>query len=174
MNPRLRAGGGRRRGPRHLQNLHRLRRQCAGGGLRRIQGRRHPCPHPGPERVSLWSTFPHLWKNWRSSLPGSRASAASPPSGWPFIVLGLPMEEAQAFADAIVDAKKSVTLLPRVPKSHRRRPLPHLRLPQAGRDAPSAWWLTPGMWLAIERSREYNGRYHVLHGVHLAHEPCGA
>ena len=29
-----------------------------------------------------------------------------------FFVLGLPMEEAQAFADAIVDAKKSVTLCP--------------------------------------------------------------
>ena len=29
-----------------------------------------------------------------------------------FFVLGLPMEEAQEFADAIVDAKKSVTLCP--------------------------------------------------------------
>ncbi len=29
-----------------------------------------------------------------------------------FFVLGLPMEEAQAFADAIVDAKKSVTCCP--------------------------------------------------------------
>lgn len=40
-----------------------LRRQCAGGGFRGIQGREYSCPHPGPERVSLWSTFPHLWKN---------------------------------------------------------------------------------------------------------------
>lgn len=29
---------------------------------------------------------------------------------------------------------------------------------------PSAWWLTPDV-IAIERSREYRGRYHVLHGV---------
>ncbi len=32
-------------------------------GQRGIQGRKYSCPHPGPERVSLWNTFPHLWKN---------------------------------------------------------------------------------------------------------------
>ena len=79
-------------------------------------------------------------------------------------VLGLPMEEAQAFADAIVDAKKSVTLCPVCQK-----------LPAGGlcsvcaspkRDESTICVVAdPRDVLAIERSREYNGRYHVLHGV---------
>ena len=54
-----------------------------------------------------------------------------------FYVLGLPEAEAREFADAILDAKKSVTCVVADP-----------------RDV-----------AAIERAREYNGRYHVLHGV---------
>ena len=69
-----------------------------------------------------------------------------------FFVLGLPMEEAQAFAYAIVDVKKSVTLCP-VCASPKR---------DAGTICVVA---DPRDVLAIERSREYQGRYHVLHGV---------
>ena len=69
-----------------------------------------------------------------------------------FFVLGLPMEEAQTFADAIVDAKKSVTLCP-VCASPKR---------DSGTICVVA---DPRDVLAIERSREYQGRYHVLHGV---------
>ena len=43
--PRLRAGGGRRRGPRHLPDLHRRRGQRAGGRQLRLQGGGHPRPH---------------------------------------------------------------------------------------------------------------------------------
>ena len=61
-----------------------------------------------------------------------------------FFVLSLPMEEAQAFADAIVDAKKSVTLCPVCQNltagvSALCAPLP------SGTRAPSVWWPTPGM-----------------------------
>ena len=64
-----------------------------------------------------------------------------------------------------MDAKKNVTLLPRVPEPHRRGPVPHLLLPQAGRVARICVVADPRDVAAIERTREYNGRYHVLHGV---------
>ena len=55
-----------------------------------------------------------------------------------FHVLSLPAEEAQAFADAITDAKRSVILcpvchlLPRMPQFYRRGAVPHLFLSQEG------------------------------------------
>ena len=48
----LRAGSGRRRGPRHLQDLHRGRCQCAGGWQRRLQGRGHSHPYRRTERLT--------------------------------------------------------------------------------------------------------------------------
>ena len=50
-----------------------------------------------------------------------------------FHVLSLPAEEAQAFADAITDAKRSVTLCPACQN-----------LTPGGMTPPSAWWPTPG------------------------------
>ena len=74
-----------------------------------------------------------------------------------FFVLGLPMEEAQTFADAIVDAKKSVTLCPVCQNLTAGGLCPVCASPK--RDSGTI------CVLAIERSREYQGRYHVLHGV---------
>ena len=68
-----------------------------------------------------------------------------------FHVLNLPMEEAEAFAHAIVDAKRSVTLCP------------VCRNLTAGGLCPIC--ADPRDVLAIERSREFSGHYHVLHGV---------
>ena len=48
-----------------------------------------------------------------------------------FHVLSLPEEDAQAFADAIVTAKRTV-LLPRMPQFYRRGAVPHLFLSQEG------------------------------------------
>ena len=45
--PRLRAGGGRRRGPRYLQDLRGQRRKRPGGRVRRVQGGGHSRPYPG-------------------------------------------------------------------------------------------------------------------------------
>ena len=75
------------------------------------------------------------------------------------------MEEAQAFADAILEAKKTVTLLPGVPQPHRGGGCAPSAPPPSGTAPPSAWWRTPRDVAALERSREYTGRYHVLHGV---------
>lgn len=50
-----------------------------------------------------------------------------------FHVLNLPMEQAQAFADAIVDAKRSVTLCPGLPQPDGRGAVPDLLVAQARR-----------------------------------------
>ena len=81
-----------------------------------------------------------------------------------FFVLSLPEDEAKTFADAIVDAKRTVTFCPvcrnltdgglcPICSSNKRDE--HLICVVAD----------PRDVVAIERAREYNGRYHVLHGV---------
>ena len=81
-----------------------------------------------------------------------------------FHVLNLPMEQAQAFADAIVDAKRSVTLCPVCRNLTAGGLCPICSSPK--RDEGTICVVAdPRDVGAIERSREYNGRYHVLHGV---------
>ena len=81
-----------------------------------------------------------------------------------FHVLNLPMEQAQAFADAIVDAKRSVTLCPVCRNLTAGGLCPICSSPK--RDEGTICVVAdPCDVVAIERSREYNGRYHVLHGV---------
>ena len=81
-----------------------------------------------------------------------------------FHVLNLPMEQAQAFADAIVDAKRSVTLCPVCRNLTAGGLCPICSSPK--RDEGTICVVAdPRDVAAIERSREYNGRYHVLHGV---------
>ena len=81
-----------------------------------------------------------------------------------FFVLGLPEEEAQAFADAIVDAKRSVTCCPVCQNFTAGGLCPICASPK--RDGSVICVVAdPRDVAAVERSREYNGRYHVLHGV---------
>lgn len=81
-----------------------------------------------------------------------------------FFMLSLPMQEAQAFADAIVDAKKKVTLCPVCQNLTAGGLCPVCASPK--RDEETICVVAdPRDVLAIERSREYRGRYHVLHGV---------
>ena len=81
-----------------------------------------------------------------------------------FHVLSLPAEEAQAFADAITDAKRSVTLCP-VCQNLTAGGLCPICADQKRDDATICVVADPRDVIAIERSREFNGRYHVLHGV---------
>ena len=74
-----------------------------------------------------------------------------------FYVLGLPEVEAQAFADAIVDAKRKVTCCPACQNFTAGGLCPICSSPK--RDSSTI------CVVAIERSREYTGHYHVLHGV---------
>ena len=81
-----------------------------------------------------------------------------------FYVLGLPEAEARAFADAIVDAKQSITCCPQCQNFTSGGLCPICA--SAKRDAGTICVVAdPRDVAAIERSREYNGLYHVLHGV---------
>ena len=94
-------------------------------------------------------------------LPGVGSKSAQRRA---FHVLNLPMEQAQAFADAIVDAKRSVTLCPVCRNLTAGGLCPICSSPK--RDEGTICVVAdPRDVVAIERSREYNGRYHVLHGV---------
>ena len=81
-----------------------------------------------------------------------------------FYVLSLPEQEARAFADAIMDAKRSVTLCP-VCQNLTAGGLCPICADQKRDDATICVVADPRDVIAIERSREYRGRYHVLHGV---------
>ena len=79
-------------------------------------------------------------------------------------MLGLPEQEAQAFADAIVDAKRSITCCPQCQNFTSGGLCPICA--SARRDGGTICVVAdPRDVAAIERSREYNGLYHVLHGV---------
>ena len=89
-----------------------------------------------------------------------------------FHVLSLPEEEAQAFADAIVDAKKSVTLCP-VCQNLTAGGLCSV-CASAKRDESTICVVAdPRDVLAIERSREYNGRISVASSANSKCPPTG-
>ena len=82
-----------------------------------------------------------------------------------FHVLSLPEEEAQAFADAIVNAKKNVTCCPICQNFTAGGGVCSI-CASPRRDAGVICVVAdPRDVVAIERSREFNGHYHVLHGV---------
>ena len=81
-----------------------------------------------------------------------------------FYVLGLPETEVQEFAEAILDAKRSITCCPECQNFTGGVLCPICA--SAKRDGGTICVVAdPRDVAAIERSREYNGRYHVLHGV---------
>jgi len=81
-----------------------------------------------------------------------------------FHVLGLSMEEAQNFADAIIDAKNTVHTCPVCQNLTDRDICPICD--DVMRDKGLICVVAePKDVIAMERSREYAGVYHVLHGV---------
>ena len=81
-----------------------------------------------------------------------------------FHVLGLPESEAQEFADAILDAKKNVTSCPVCQNFTAGGLCPICASPK--RDGSVICVVAdPRDVVAMERAREFNGHYHVLHGV---------
>ena len=81
-----------------------------------------------------------------------------------FYVLRLPEEEAREFADAIMDAKRSVTLCPVCRNLSAGGLCPICAAPK--RDGSVICVVAdPRDVAAMERAREYHGHYHVLHGV---------
>ena len=81
-----------------------------------------------------------------------------------FHVLELPMEDAEEFASAILEAKKSVHTCPKCQNLTDRELCPICD--DGTRDQGVICVVAePRDVVAMERSREYNGVYHVLHGV---------
>lgn len=81
-----------------------------------------------------------------------------------FYVLSLPEDEAREFADAIVEAKQAVHLCPICQNLTDRDVCPICADPE--RDHSTVCVVAePKDVIAMERAREYNGTYHVLHGV---------
>lgn len=81
-----------------------------------------------------------------------------------FHVLGLSEGEAQAFADAIVQAKQTVHTCPVCQNLTDREVCPICEDPM--RDSGVICVVAePKDVIAMERSREFGGLYHVLHGV---------
>ena len=81
-----------------------------------------------------------------------------------FHVLELPMDEAQEFADAILAAKKEVHTCPECQNLTDRDICPICD--NDSRDHSTVCVVAePKDVIAMERSREFNGVYHVLHGV---------
>ena len=94
-------------------------------------------------------------------LPGIGGKTAQRLS---FYILSLPTEEAQAFADAIVDAKKTVRLCP-VCQNLTDQDLCDICADPQRDQSRICVVAEPKDVLAMERAREYTGVYHVLHGV---------
>ena len=81
-----------------------------------------------------------------------------------FHVLSLSQDEAQQFADAIVTAKKTVTFCPVCRNLTDGGLCPICSSPKRD-ESVICVVADPRDVVAIERSREFGGRYHVLHGV---------
>ena len=81
-----------------------------------------------------------------------------------FHVLGLPMEQAQSFADAIIEAKRSIHTCHLCQNLTDREVCPICD--DDLRDHSVICVVAePKDVIAMERSREFGGVYHVLHGV---------
>ena len=81
-----------------------------------------------------------------------------------FHVLSLPLEDAQEFADAILEAKQEVHTCPRCQNLTDRDLCPICD--DDLRDSSVICVVAePRDVIAMERSREFRGTYHVLHGV---------
>ena len=81
-----------------------------------------------------------------------------------FHVLSLPLDEAQGFADAIMDAKHSVHTCP-VCQNLTDRELCPICDDETRDQGVICVVADPKDVIAMERSREFAGVYHVLHGV---------
>ena len=79
-------------------------------------------------------------------------------------VLEMPMEEAQDFADAILEAKRRVHTCPCC-QNLTDLPLCPICADESRDRSTICVVAEPRDVIALERSREYRGVYHVLHGV---------
>ena len=96
-----------------------------------------------------------------ASLPGIGGKSAQRLA---FYMLSLPEEEVREFAGALLEAKETVTCCPVCQNLTAGGLCPICASPK--RDGTTICVVAdPRDVAAIERAREYTGRYHVLHGV---------
>ena len=81
-----------------------------------------------------------------------------------FYVLGMPLSDAQAFADAIMEAKRTVHTCP-VCQNLTDREICPICDDDMRNHGVICVVADPKDVIAMERSREFDGVYHVLHGV---------
>ena len=81
-----------------------------------------------------------------------------------FHVLSLPLEDAEAFSRAILEAKRSVHCCERCQNLTDRKICPICE-DESRDDGVICVVAEPRDVIALERSREFRGVYHVLHGV---------
>ena len=81
-----------------------------------------------------------------------------------FYVLEMPLEDAQGFADAILEAKRTVHTCPCC-QNLTDQPLCPICADDTRDKSTICVVAEPKDVIALERSREYRGVYHVLHGV---------
>ena len=81
-----------------------------------------------------------------------------------FHMLSVPMEEAQAFADAILEARRSVRTCP-VCQNLTDQDLCSVCADEERDHGVICVVAEPRDVIAMERAREFHGVYHVLHGV---------
>ena len=81
-----------------------------------------------------------------------------------FQVLSMPQEQAQEFADAILDAKRSIHTCP-VCQNLTDEEMCPICADETRDHSTICVVAEPRDVIAMERSREYTGVYHVLHGV---------
>ena len=81
-----------------------------------------------------------------------------------FYMLGLSQEEAQSFADAILEAKRTVHCCPVCQNLTDQDTCPICQDPRRDKSVICVV-AEPKDLIAMERSREVQGVYHVLHGV---------
>ena len=81
-----------------------------------------------------------------------------------FQVLSMPQEQAQEFADAILDAKRSIHTCP-VCQNLTDEEMCPICADETRDHSTICVVAEPKDVIAMERSREYRGVYHVLHGV---------
>lgn len=96
-----------------------------------------------------------------ASLPGIGRKSAQRLA---FHILSLPEEEANAFADAITEAKKSVHCC-KICQNLTEGEICAICASDRRDKSTICVVSEPRDVLSIERGREYNGTYHVLHGV---------
>lgn len=96
-----------------------------------------------------------------ASLPGIGRKSAQRLA---FHVLSLPVEETRAFADAIIEARTSVHCC-RICQNLTEGEICSICASDRRDKSTICVVAEPRDVLSIERGREYNGTYHVLHGV---------